>query len=98
MDLVSSGEDCDPNSNSRHLSVNASQIYKDWNGPLLFDVRRRFQSLMFARDGYPLKTQATSNQANFKLVLRAAQAVMPTKEYSSFCAQMERAYQTKDKA
>ncbi len=35
---------------------------------------------------------------NFKLVLKAAQAVMPAKEYASFSAQMERAYQNKEKA
>jgi hypothetical protein len=45
-----------------------------------------------------LKTQATANAINVRLILKAAQAVMPVKEYTSFRAQMERAYQTKDKA
>jgi hypothetical protein len=70
----------------------------DWNGPLLDASRRKFQSMMFARDGGMLKSQTPTNNMNYKMVLRAAQAVMPAKEYASFSGQMDRAYQNKEKA
>jgi hypothetical protein len=98
VELESSGDDGKPAPNSRHQPVSASQIYNDWNGPLLDLSRRRFQSMMFSRDGASLKSQAPANAINFKLVLKAAQAVMPAKEYTSFSGQMDRAYQNKDKA
>ena len=98
VELDTSGDDGQPAPNSRHLSVSASQIYMDWNGALLFAARRRFQSLIFARDGPWLKSQAPANAMNFKLVLLAAKAVMPAKEYASFRDQMDRAYQNKDKS
>jgi hypothetical protein len=83
---------------SRHLPVGASQIYKDWNGPLLHSVRRRFQYLLMARDGWPLKSQAGYKQLNFKLVLRAAREIMPLKEANAFCAQMERAFRDTERS
>jgi hypothetical protein len=98
VELDESGDDGRPAPNSRHLSVSASQIYNDWNGPMLDAARRKFQSLIFARDGATLKSQAPANAMNFKLVLKAAQAVMPAKEYTSFSGQMDRAYQNKEKA
>ena len=98
VELESSGDDGKPAPNSRHQPVSASQIYNDWNGSLLDLTRRKFQSLIFARDGAYLKSQAPANSMNFKLVLKAAQAVMPAKEYTSFSGQMDRAYQNKDKA
>ena len=98
VELDTSGDDGQPAPNSRHLSVSASQIYMDWNGALLFAARRRFQTLIFSRDGAGLKSQAPANAMNFKLVLLAAKAVMPAKEYASFRDQMERAYQNKDKS
>ncbi len=97
VDVDASGDEGDSASNSRHLSVNVSQIYKDWNDELLFLAPRRFQSLIFARDGATLKSQAP-DAMNFKLVLKAAKAVMPAKDYTAFSAQMDSAYQTKDKA
>ena len=96
--LDTSGDDGQPAPNSRHLSVSASQIYNDWNGAMLYAARRRFQSLIFARDGAVLKSQAPANAMNYKLVLHAAKAVMPAKEYASFRDQMDRAYQNKDKS
>ena len=45
-----------------------------------------------ARDGYPLRKEAKHKVLNFKTVLRAAQAVMPDKDYKSFSAAMERAF------
>ena len=98
VDVDASGDEGESASNSRHLSVTVSQIYKDWNGELLDLTRRRFQSLILARDGATLKSQAPANAMTFKLVLKAAQAVMQAKEYASFSAQMERAYQSKEKA
>ena len=98
VELDTSGDDGQPAPNSRHLSVSASQIYMDWNGALLFAARRRFQTLIFSRDGFGLKTQAPANAINYKLVLLAAKAVMPAKEYASFRDQMDRAYQNKDKS
>ena len=98
VELDTSGDDGQPAPNSRHLSVSASQIYMDWNGALLFAARRRFQTLIFSRDGAGLKSQAPANAMNFKLVLLAAKAVMPAKEYASFRDQMDRAYQNKDKS
>ena len=98
VELDTSGDDGQPAPNSRHLSVSASQIYMDWNGALLFAARRRFQTLIFSRDGAGLKSQAPANAINFKLVLLAAKAVMPAKEYASFRDQMDRAYQNKDKS
>jgi hypothetical protein len=75
-----------------------AQINNDWNGALLDVTRRKFQSLIFARDGATLKSQAPANAMNYKLVLKAAQAVMSVKEYNSFSGQMERAYQNKEKS
>jgi hypothetical protein len=98
VELDESGDDGRPAPNSRHLSVSKSQIYMDWNGPLLDASRRKFQSMMFARDGGMLKSQTPTNNMNYKMVLRAAQAVMPAKEYASFSGQMDRAYQNKEKA
>ena len=92
VDLVSDDDKDQAAVVSRHMSVAVSQIYKDWYGNLLDDVRRRFQTLMFARDGYPLKTLATHKKLNYKLVLRAANQIMSTKDYTSFQAQMDRAF------
>jgi hypothetical protein len=49
-------------------------------------------------NGATFKSQAPANAINFRLVLKAAQAVMTAKDFTAFSAQMERAYQTKDKA
>ncbi len=49
----------------------------------------RFQALMFARDGYPLKNLASHKKLNYILALRAAQAIMSSKDYASFSDQMD---------
>jgi hypothetical protein len=90
--------DLEGENHSRHTTVNVLQIYKDWNGQHLDRARHRFQSLIFARDGAVLKSQAPANAMNYKLVLHAAKAVMPAKEYASFRDQMDRAYQNKEKS
>jgi hypothetical protein len=53
---------------------------------------------MFTRDGYPLKLLSNDKKLNYKLVLRAAQAIMSAKDYVSFSGQMERAYKDTDKS
>ena len=98
VDLVSDDDEKDRAVGSRHTPVGASQIYKDWSGTLLDEVRRRFQTLMFARDGYPLKTLATHKKLNYKLVLRAANQIMSTKDYTSFQAQMDRAFRDSERS
>lgn len=100
VELVSDNSDDVPEQKegSRHLAVTVSQIYKDWAGTLLDEVRRRFQALMFTRDGYPLKLLSNDKKLNYKLVLRAAQAIMSAKDYVSFSGQMERAYKDTDKS
>lgn len=97
VDLVSD-DDKDQAVVSRHMPVGVSQIYKDWYGSLLDDVRRRFQTLMFARDGYPLKTLATHKKLNFKLVLRAANQIMSAKDYTAFQSQMDRAFRDSERS
>ena len=100
VDLVSSDseDDKEQKDGSRHLSVQVSQIYKDWAGIALDATRRRFQTMMMVRDGYPLKTQTPYKVLNYKLVLRAASAVMSAKDAAQFIAQMERAFKDTDKA
>ena len=98
VDLVSDDDDKDRAVGSRHTPVGVSQIYKDWYGNLLDDVRRRFQTLMFARDGYPLKTLSTHKKLNFKLVLRAANQIMSTKDYTAFQSQMDRAFRDSERS
>ena len=83
VDLVSD-DDMDQTVVSRHTPVGVSQIYKDWQGSLLDDVRRRFQTLMFARDGYPLKILATHKKLNYKLAIRAANQIMSAKDTRRF--------------
>ena len=82
---------------SRHKSVEGSKIYKDWEGPLLADVRRRFAALIAARDGYPLRFGATFREMNYKLALQAAKDVMPKPQYSAFRTQMEAAFKNPSK-
>ena len=97
VDLVSD-DDKDQTVVSRHTPVGVSQIYKDWQGSLLDDVRRRFQTLMFARDGYPLKILSTHRKLNYKLAIRAANQIMPAKDYTAFLAQMDRAFRDSEKS
>ena len=93
-----SEDDGEEKSGSRHMPVSVSEIYNTWNGPLLHSARRRFQTLIMARDGYPLRKDAKHKDMNFKLVLKAAQAVMADKDYRAFSGAMERAYkETTDK-
>jgi hypothetical protein len=77
---------------SRHKSVEGSKIYKDWDGPLLAEVRRRFTTLIAARDGHPLRFGATYREMNYRLALQAAKDVMPKPQYSAFRTQMEAAF------
>ena len=98
VDLVSDDDKDQAAVVSRHTPVTVSQIYKDWYGNLLDDVRRRFQTLMFARDGYPLKTLAQHKKLNYKLVLRAANQIMSTKDHTAFQSQMDRALRDSERS
>ncbi len=98
VDLVSDDDVREQKESSRHTTVAVSQIYKDWQGSLLDDVRRSFQALMFARDGYPLKNLASHKKLNFKLALRAVQAIMSSKDYASFSGQMERSFRDTERS
>ena len=98
VDLVSDDDEKDRAVGSRHTPVGASQIYKDWSGTLLDEVRRRFQTLMFARDGYPLKTLSVHKKLNYKLVLRAANQIMSSKDYTAFQGQMDRAFRDPERS
>jgi hypothetical protein len=89
--------DEEPERKSRHKSVEGSKIYKEWEGPLLSEVRRRFTSLIAARDGYPLRFGVTFREMNFKLALQAAKDVMPKPQFTSFKAQMEAAFKDPSK-
>jgi len=82
---------------SRHKSVDGSKIYKDWDGPLLAEVRRRFTTLIAVRDGHPLRFGVTYREMNYKLALQAARDVMPKVQFSSFRIQMEAAFKDPSK-
>jgi hypothetical protein len=82
---------------SRHKSVEGSKIYKDWEGPLLAEVRRRFTTLIAVRDGYPLRFGVTFREMNYKLALQAARDVMPKAQFTAFRTQMEAAFKDPSK-
>lgn len=77
---------------SRHKPASTSAIYTAHEGPILSDVRRRFQTLIFVRDGSPIKTLTIHRHLNFKLALTAAKDVMEPKIYRDFKNAMEIAY------
>ncbi len=54
-----------------------SQIYLDWDGTLLDDTSKAFQSLIIARDGIFVKKHSGHCLLNFKLVVLAAQKLCP---------------------
>ncbi len=98
VDLVSDDGVMEQKDSSRHTTVAVAQIYKDWQGFLLDDVRRSFQALMFARDGYHLKNLASHKKLNYKLALRAAQAIVSSKDYASLSGQMDRFYRDTERS
>ncbi len=73
-----SADSADHRSTSRHRPVSNLAIYNTYanEGQILADVRRRFQTLIFARDGSPIKTLTVHRHLNFKLTLIAAKDVM----------------------
>ena len=82
---------------SRHKSVDGSKIYRDWEGALLAEVRRRFTTLIAARDGFPLRFGATYREINYKLAIQAAKDVMPKQQFTLFKNQMEVAFKDPSK-
>ena len=71
-------------STSRHKPVSSSAIVITFDGATFVEVRRRFQTLVFARDGFPLRTNCIYRQLNFKTVLQAAKDVMDKKLFTDF--------------
>jgi hypothetical protein len=66
-------------------------------GQILSDVCRRFQTLIFARDGSPIKTLTVHCHLNFKLTLIAAKDVMEQRMYKEFDIAMDNAYKDTSK-
>ncbi len=69
---------------SRHKPVANSAIYKTYEGTVLSDTRRRFQTLIMIRDGFPLKSLYIHRALNFKLSLVAAKDVLEKRTYTEF--------------
>ena len=84
---------------SRHRPVTNSAIYNTYvnEGQILSDVRKRFQSIVFARDGSAPKTLTVHRALNFKATLLAAKDVMTSKMYRDFKTAMENAYKDTSK-
>ncbi len=84
---------------SRHRPVTNSAIYNTYvnEGQILSDVRKRFQSIVFARDGSAPKTLTVHRPLNFKAALLAAKDAMNTKMYREFKNAMENAYKDTSK-
>jgi hypothetical protein len=89
--------DSDSRTTSRHRPVTNSTIYNTHDGPIFTDVRRRFQTLIFVRDGFPLKTLTVHRHLNYKLALTAARDVMEPKLYRDFKNAMDIAYKDTSK-
>ena len=90
-------DDSDSRATSRHRPVSNSTIYNTHDGPIFTDVRRRFQTLIFVRDGFPLKTLTVHRHLNYKLALTAARDVMESKLYRDFKNAMDIAYKDTSK-
>ncbi len=72
-------DDPDHRTTSWHRPVSNSAIYTTYEGPILSEVRRLFQTLIFARDGSPIRTLTIHRVLNLKLALLAAKDVMDPK-------------------
>jgi hypothetical protein len=90
-------DDPDHRTTSRHRPVSNSAIYTTYDGPILGDVRRRFQTLIFARDGSPIRALTIHRVLNFKLALLAAKDVMDPKMYRDFKNAMDIAFKDTSK-
>jgi hypothetical protein len=84
-------------SSSRHKPVTSSAIYNAYDGAILNDVRRRFQTLIYVRDGSPVKTLTIHRHLNYRLTLKAAKDTMETVLYRQFKNAMEIAYKDTSK-
>jgi hypothetical protein len=84
---------------SRHRPVTNSAIYNTYvsEGQILSDIRKRFQTIVFARDGSAPKTLTVHRALNFKAALLAAKDVMNAKMYRDFKNAMENAYKDTSK-
>ncbi len=68
---------------SRHQSIETA-LYMVIRGPQLDRARAKFQTMMFARDGFYLKTHTPHREVNFLLILEAARAVYPAGEFKTY--------------
>ena len=84
-------------SSSRHKPVTSSAIYNAYDGAILNDVRRRFQTLIYVRDGSPVKTLTIHRHLNYRLTLKSAKDTMETVLYRQFKNAMEIAYKDTSK-
>jgi hypothetical protein len=84
-------------SSSRHKPVTSSAIYNAFDGTNLNEVRRRFQTLIYVRDGSPVKTLTIHRHLNYRLTLKAAKDTMETALYKQFKNAMEIAYKDTSK-
>ena len=84
---------------SRHRPVTNSAIYNTYanEGQILAEVRKRFQTLVFVRDGSPPKTLTVYRHLNFKAVLQAAKDVMTATMNKQFKTVMDNAYKDTSK-
>ncbi len=89
--------DPDHRTTSRHRLVSNSAIYTTYEGPILSEVCRRFQTLIFAQDGSPIRTLTIHRVLNFKLALLAAKDVMDPKMYRDFKNAMDIVYKDTSK-
>jgi hypothetical protein len=96
VDSDDSGDRCRA-STSRHKPVTSSAIYNAFDSAILSDVRRHFQTLIFVRDGSPVKTLTIHRHLNYKLTLKAAKDTMEPGLYKQFKHAMEIAYKDTSK-
>jgi hypothetical protein len=89
--VIYDSDESDNRPASRHKPVSKSTIYKTYEGQILSDVRRRFQTLIISRDGFPLKSLTIHRDINFKLSLIAARDIMEKRMFTDFKNAMENA-------
>jgi hypothetical protein len=96
---IDSDDDDDDGSKgtSRHKPAKSSALVQKWDGTILAALRKEFQRLVLARDGYPPKCTHGNQEANYRMVLLAGKRTMEPATFKTFKAEMEAAYNSKDK-
>ncbi len=85
-------DDANGRPSSQNKPVSSSSIYNDFEGQPLNETRRSFQTHLFARGGFPVKTLTIHRSIKFKLALLAAKDAMDPRTYTDFKKKMEHAY------